>query len=752
MSAVAAKIAVSAATYGFDRPYEYLIPEELEGKVFPGQRVFVPFASGNRISEGLVLSLTDSPSYEFAKLKPIHSLIDVSPVISSLQLKLALFMQERCFCTVYDALKAMLPTGMLVREDGRTRVTDKTIDVARLLISGEEALSIAESLPSNYRARASVLRELAGYGQMPVRDLMMFCGIKSKTSINRLVKDGYIEIDTREVLRIPRYTAGKSLQLPELNRNQSAVYEGIKKLISDGGYREALLQGITGSGKTSVYIRLINDVLNSGKTAILLVPEIALTPQMLNTFSSYFGDDIAVLHSSLSAGERYDEWKRLKTGRAHLAIGTRSAIFAPLDNLGIVIIDEEQEESYISENNPRYDARIIAKFLCYKSSCLFLSGSATPDICSKYDAETGKSMLFRLDERYNKLSLPNVKIVSLKDELKAGNEGPISSYLKDELQKNIDNGEQSILFLNRRGARRLIKCPECDFEFTCPNCSVNLTYHSANNRLICHYCGYSAIPPKACPECSGTLKMIGIGTQLVEDKLHEMFPDTGIIRMDADALCGGVTHEQIFEKFRRENIPIMVGTQMVTKGLNFENVTLVGVLLADQGLDVCSVRASERTFSLITQVIGRSGRGKKEGRAVIQTYSPENEVILQASSQDYDGFYKEEIKVRSVQDAPPFADILSVCTLGQDEMSVIEECKYIRSELFSRLKDQAEIIVMGPSPFPVVKVNNTFRYRVVIKCRANKIIRAQISKLLIELYSDKRFKMNTVYADTNPEF
>ena len=477
-----------------------------------------------------------------------------------------------------------------------------------------------------------------------------------------------------------------------------------------------------------------------------------MTPQMLYTFSSYFGDDIAVLHSSLSPGERYDEWKRLKTGRAHVAIGTRSAVFAPVDNLGILIIDEEQEDTYRSENNPRYDARDVAKYRCFKNSCLLVLGSATPDLVTRYCAESGRYSRFVLRRRYNEMKLPEVKIIDLKNELRRGNEGSISVPLRTELLENLERGEQSILFLNRRGAHKLVTCGECGFVYKCPHCSVSLTYHSVNRRLICHYCGYTRRVDEACPDCGGILKYIGAGTQLVEEELHSLFPGTEILRMDADVLSGSMTHEQVFERFRAENIPIMIGTQMVTKGLNFENVTLVGVLSADQSLYSGDFRAAERTFSLITQVIGRSGRGQKAGRAVIQTFTPSSEVIRQAARQDYDAFYQSEIILRKLQDSPPFSDLLSVTASGAEERAVVDACRFVKNRLCFLLGQKEKTEFLGPTPLTVVRVNNRFRYRIIIKCRSDSAIRNAVSGVITECSTDKRFRGISFYADNDPEF
>ena len=744
-----AKIAVSAAPYWIDKPYEYAVPDDLLGRVQPGIRVAVPFSAGNRRSEGIVLALSDKAEYE--KLKDISEVLDTEPVLTQQQIQLALFMRERFFCTVYDAVRAILPAGLWFDRDGRRRVSDKTVETIRLTVPAREVLDTAEAMQKNAPAQARILRELAPYGEMPLRELLLFTGC-ARTTVKKLISTGLAESIKREVFRIPEFSAGDRLKMPVLNDEQQSAFEGLDMLASSGKAAVSLLEGVTGSGKTSVYIHLIDSVLKRGKSAILLVPEIALTPQMLYTFSSYFGDDIAVLHSSLSPGERYDEWKRLKTGRAHVAIGTRSAVFAPVDNLGILIIDEEQEDTYRSENNPRYDARDVAKYRCFKNSCLLVLGSATPDLVTRYCAESGRYSRFVLRRRYNEMKLPEVKIIDLKNELRRGNEGSISVPLRTELLENLERGEQSILFLNRRGAHKLVTCGECGFVYKCPHCSVSLTYHSVNRRLICHYCGYTRRVDEACPDCGGILKYIGAGTQLVEEELHSLFPGTEILRMDADVLSGSMTHEQVFERFRAENIPIMIGTQMVTKGLNFENVTLVGVLSADQSLYSGDFRAAERTFSLITQVIGRSGRGQKAGRAVIQTFTPSSEVIRQAARQDYDAFYQSEIILRKLQDSPPFSDLLSVTASGAEERAVVDACRFVKNRLCFLLGQKEKTEFLGPTPLTVVRVNNRFRYRIIIKCRSDSAIRNAVSGVITECSTDKRFRGISFYADNDPEF
>lgn len=747
MAPAVAKVAVSAAKYWIDRPYDYLIPENMLDKAVPGMRVQVPFGNGNRRREGVILAISDHSDYEHPKA--LLALVDDEPVITQEQIKLALFMRDRFFCTVYEALKAMLPVGLWIDEDGRQRVQDKYVQMARLTISSEDAAVMAQVRQGRAPKQARLLEMLSSFEALPSRDLTRFVGAEA-SSLKALEKAGIVELYLQEAYRRPEVFVGETEPLPTLNEEQQQAFEGISRLALSGKAGAALLFGVTGSGKTSVYIHLIRQQLERGKSAILLVPEIALTPQMLHTFSSHFGNEVAVLHSSLSTGERYDEWKRIKNGKAHLVIGTRSAVFAPVQDLGLVIIDEEQEETYKSESAPRYNARDIAKYLCAKAGCMLLLGSATPDIVSRYYAETGRYAFFTLPTRYNERELPQVRIVDMKRELRRGNGGNISSFLRDELQENIQRGEQSILFINRRGANKLISCGECGFTYKCPRCSVSLTYHSANRRLMCHYCGYSRFVDAACPDCGGVLKYIGAGTQLVEEELHSLFPDIQVLRMDTDTVTPVGSHEQLFEKFRRENIPVMVGTQMVTKGLNFENVTLVGVISADQSLYAGDYRAGERTFSLITQVVGRSGRGSKPGRAVIQTFTPENETILQAANQDYEAFFQSELELRRLQGTPPFRDILTVTATGQEEARVVEFCRSARRRIERLTAGMRDVVLLGPTPLAVVRVNNRYRYRVVISCRADATVRAAVSQAVIECNQDKNFKGVTLFADNDP--
>lgn len=742
---IIARVAVSAATYWVDKPYDYLVPPELSEKVSVGMRVTVPFGKGNLRSEGIVLALTSQSAY--AQPKCIQAVLDDTPILTPLQIKLALWMRERFFCTVYDAVKAMLPVGLWFDASGSRRSGDKTVRMVSLAVPAEEALAISAQKRRSAPAQSELLRVLSETGRVSVAELCAFSGSKSQ-SVTALEKAGLVTIDSETVFRRPTYKSGEPRELPQLNLQQQAVFEGLLKLTQNDRAEAALLFGVTGSGKTAVYIRLIASALEQGKSAVLLVPEIALTPQMLETFSGHFGENIAVLHSSLSVGERSDEWKRIKSGAARVVIGTRSAVFAPVQDLGIMIIDEEQEDTYKSENNPRYHARSVAKFLCAHNKALLLLGSATPDVCSMYAAQTGVYSLFRLPERYNHMELPSVQIVDMKRELRAGNGGCISSVLRDALEDRIAKGEQSILFLNRRGANKLIHCGECGHVYECPRCSVSLTWHSANRRLICHYCGYTRRVDEACPECGGVLNYVGAGTQKAEEELRELFPEVEVLRMDADSVGRVGSHEAILSKFCEENIPILIGTQMVAKGLNFENVTLVGVLSADQSLYAGDFRAAERTFSLLTQVVGRSGRGEKPGQAIIQTFTPGNQTILQASAQDYDGFYASELELRRIQASPPFCTLYTLTASGLDESQVLRCCVQIRDMLLSAMQMQPDARILGPAPLPVLRVNNRYRYSVTLACQDDRDTRAILADIVIHCNTNKEFRGVSVFADS----
>ena len=802
-AAVICKVAVSAAPYAIDKPYDYLVPEAMLETAVPGVRVMVPFGQGNRSSEGVVLAR--GTGERTPKLKPLKAVLDQSPVLDRAGIELALWMRQRYFCTLFEAVKTILPAGLWYQLREIWKLTDIQMD--RLTADGMAA-SVRQAVP--------VLDVLyAGGGSADLETLRSSCGVQADAVLRRLQKAGVVTCETaarRKIgdrsrrmaeLAIPveaalaavepkrrsapqryevvtllasairtlraleksgliAFTEEEALRLtlPErtepgpaivLSGEQQAAFDQILSLTEEASAQAVLLQGVTGSGKTQVYLRLVQEMLARGRDVMVLVPEIALTPQMMRKFFSYFGDRAAMLHSGLRMTERYDQWKRIRRGEVQVVLGTRSAIFAPLRNLGLIILDEEQEGSYQSENPPRYHTRDVAKYLCGRQGATLVLGSATPAVETAWAAESGIYHRVLLRQRYNRQALPEVMVADLREEIRAGNPGLIGAVLRRELERNLSRGEQSILFLNRRGNSRMLLCGECGHVPECPRCSTALTYHSANGRLMCHYCGHSRPLSDTCPVCGGVMKHVGTGTQRVEEELRNLFPEAGILRMDADTASG--RHEEILSHFEKERVPILLGTQMVAKGLDFENVTLVGVLSADLSLYVDNYRAAERTFSLLTQVVGRAGRGDRAGRAVIQTYTPGNDVIQCAARQDYGGFYENEIRLRRMRRYPPFADLLTFTVSGTEEGGVLRAAAALRERL--RVLCAAPPVsvsqpeVLGPAPAPVVKLNNRYRYRVLLVGRNDKPTRELVSWVLKEFANNRENRGLHIFADCN---
>ena len=797
-----AKVAIAAATYAIDKPYDYLAPEELGIAV--GSRVLVPFGRGNRTSEAVVLSLYRAVPEK--PLKAIRECLDDEPILTQREIKLALWMRQRYFCTLYDAIHTVLPAAVwyhyrevwhltdgtmpenvgdkeravceaigegtqetealkkcfgegvvpLLREMKKRgivyaetvsnrKVGDKMVRWVSLTTDAQSALSYADSKQKKAPRQADAIRFLAEHGEVTSRDLCYFTGATAST-LKALEKQGMIALQQREEYRIAEKVCTMEAVPITLNDEQQAVFADVLQQALSGKAGVTLLHGITGSGKTLVYIRLAQELLKAGKSVMILVPEIALTPQMMARFTAYFGDEVALLHSALRDTERYDQWKRIRRGEAHIVLGTRSAVFAPLQNIGLIVLDEEQEGSYESENAPCYHARDIAKYRCAQEGARLLLGSATPTVETNFYAQRGDYQLSRMVRRYNEKDLPRVIVADMRRELRSGNTSSISKELYEELKENLRRGEQSILFLNRRGSSRQLLCGECGYVPQCPRCSVYLTYHSANGRLMCHYCGHSEKAAGVCPECGGALKHVGTGTQKVEEELHELFPDTPVLRMDADTVGEG--HEKLLREFEVKKIPILLGTQMVAKGLDFENVTLVGVLAADLSLYVDHYRAGERTFSLLTQVVGRAGRGEKEGRAVIQTYTPENDVIQAAAQQDYERFYEGEIRLRKLRRDPPFADQFMMTVTGVEEDRVRRACQLLRDSLVRVARDY-DLEVLGPAPAPILKVNDRYRYRLTLIGHNDKTTRELLSAYMKEFARRGENRGMHIYTDCN---
>ena len=612
-------------------------------------------------------------------------------------------------------------------------------------------MEFAASRPRSALLQKSVLELLCSIGICAVKALCYYTGATPST-LKRLETLGFVILSERPVLRCREIRPAEIQRPLVLNEEQEGCFRGLRDRMEGKNPGVALLYGITGSGKTSVYIRLIRACLDQGKSALLLVPEIALTPQLLGLMAAHFGDQVAVLHSSLPAGERYDQWKRIRSGEARLVVGTRSAVFAPCTP-GLIILDEEQEHSYKSESSPRYSAKEVAIWRGAKEGALVLLGSATPSIESMYRAKTGDYTLYTLRQRYNGRPLPEVDIVDLREELKLGNDTSLSIPLREGILRTRDAGKQTILLLNRRGNSRALVCVDCRETPECPRCNVKLTYHSANHRLMCHYCGFSQPAPERCPSCGGPLKTIGTGTQKVQQELAALFPDMEALRMDADTVSAVNTHEKILEHFQKDNTPILLGTQMVAKGLNLPKVTLVGVLDADLSLYTGGFRAGETTFNMLTQVVGRAGRGDAPGRAVIQTLLPEHQIIRLAAKQDYDGFYDLEVRLRQAQSAPPFGDLAAVTFTGQEESFVLRGAAVFRDSLNACLRQAAysaeKCTVLGPAPCVVPKVNYHFRYQLTLRCRMTKPLRQLLAHLLRQFSKDKANRGVSAFIDVN---
>ena len=810
-----AKIAVSAATFAIDKPYSYAVPPEMT--LYPGQRVMVPFSRGNRRTEGVVLSLEDGSAEGLKTVErcldpePLLSqtMLHLAAFLREryfctfydavrVMLPAGLWFQEKQAYTLvpdcrwrekecrredaravmelledlggsgeFSALQAAIPDGEALREalkyllskkwitqqlDFRRKTGDKTEQVATLASSAEEAMEFASRRPRSGAMQRAVLELLCSVGSVSVKELCYFTGAKPAT-VKRLEKLGYLKLSERQVLRC-REIRPAALHGPlVLNDEQQAAFDGLSAQMEARRPGAALLYGVTGSGKTSVYLKLIQKCLDSGKSAMLLVPEIALTPQLLSLLAACFGDQVAVLHSSLPAGERYDQWKRIRAGQARVVAGTRSAVFAPCVNPGLIILDEEQEHSYKSENAPRYAAGEVAVWRGAREGALVVFGSATPSVETMYRAKSGIYQLYTLRRRFNGRAMPRVEIVDLREELKAGNDLSFSRPLQEAIARTAGAGKQTILLLNRRGNSRALVCVDCGEAPECPRCSARLTYHSANERLMCHYCGFSQPVPQRCPRCGGPLKRVGTGTQKAQEELRLLFPELEIDRMDADTVSAVNTHEKILEHFQSAHVPVLIGTQMVAKGLNLPDVTLVGVLDGDLGLYTDSFRAAETTFDMLTQVVGRAGRGESSGSAIIQTLVPEHRVITLAAEQDYDGFYALELPLRQMQGLPPFGDLVTVTFTGADEGRVLRGAAKFRDSLNHWLRQEdyrrENCTVLGPAPCPVPKINYNFRYRLTLRCRLTRPLRELLAHLLRQFAQDRESRGVSAFADVN---
>lgn len=798
-------VAVENTTYSFDKIFDYAVDKSLITDVEIGKRVMVPFGSGNRKRQALITELKNGDT---SKLKSIISVLDKEPVLTEEMVKLAVFMKDRYFCTYYDAIKTMLPAGINYNISTMyTAVKDKDTEglgideqqIYNYLLTRKKPVK-SDTLSQTLGIKADVFDELVkkGYlrksdeafrkvgdavlkmvavnddvdlskvklsekqnrvletlqtaGTASVKEICYYTGVTSSV-VDTLVKKNLAYYYEDEIFRNDNNNSIIENKEIILTEQQNLAYQNLLKDYNSYAPKVSLLFGITGSGKTSVFLKLIERVVEDDRGVIVMVPEISLTPQFINIFKSKFGDDVAVFHSGLSLGERLDEYKRVLRGIAKIAIGTRSASFAPFKNLGLIIMDEEQEHTYKSESSPRYQARDIAKFRAAEHNALLLLSSATPDIVSYYNAQTGRYSFNKLSKRYGKAILPDVRIVDMNEEVAEGNTTLFSKELLTRLEENISKGEQSILLLNRRGHNTFAVCSNCRETVTCPHCSISLTYHSANNKLMCHYCGYSMNFLSECPSChSKTLRFGGAGTQKIEQQLIDLLPEARVLRLDADSTMRKSSHERYLNAFSNGDYDILIGTQMVAKGLDFPKVTLVGVLNPDSMLYADDYRSYERTFSLLTQVVGRSGRGDKKGIALIQTFTPENNVISMAAAQDYERFYNNEIKIRQAMLYPPFADICMVGFVSDNHISVLKSSNDFMKRLVEKAKafySDIPLRVLGPSPASIAKVSNKYRFKLIVKCRNNRRFRKLLSETLLEYNSIKENKNTTAYIDMN---
>lgn len=808
-----AEVAVEGLAYHFDAVYSYIIPLDLEKRAMAGCRVMVPFGNGNRKKQGLILSVKPLlESENRTRLKSLIDVLDKEPLFDDEMLSLVFWLKETTFCTLFEAAKAMLPAGiglsyvvsymanniseseiskfdidemriynylkdkckyvkkekiisdlgldsdcklfdrlvkngvLLTNVDAKRKTGDLTVKNVRLAIDETRGEAILGTLTAKQK---SVVRLLLDIGGASVKEVCYFTGV-TPAVINAVVKKGYAELYDSEIYRKPGYEKSKEkAPSPILTDSQNRAYTQLLDKYRSGKGSAALLFGVTGSGKTQVFLKLIEEVVNDGRGVIVMVPEIALTPQTLGIFYSHFGDKVAVFHSALSAGERIDEWKRVKSGEAKIAIGTRSAVFAPFSDLGLIVIDEEQEHTYKSEMTPRYHARDVARFRCANKNALLLLSSATPSVESYKNAVDGKYAFIKLTERYGKAVLPDVVTVDITD-----TKGAISNELYSALEECLNDNKQAILLMNRRGFNTFASCGACKTVLTCPNCSISLTYHSANNRLMCHYCGHSQVFTDTCPEChEKSVRYLGFGTQRIEEELQNIFPKAKILRMDADTTMARYSYQDKLTAFAKGEYDILLGTQMVAKGLDFPKVTLVGVISIDHQLYNDDFRSSEKAFDLLTQVVGRSGRGDYKGRAYIQTLLPDNDIIELAAQQDYESFFKTEEIIRKSMVYPPFCDICRLTFVSEQFNHSVAGAKaffeMIKSAVTGEYSD-VKVSLLGPLQPRVSKISNKYRNVIIIKCKNNRRFREMMSKLLKEYMKNSKYSAANVTLDMNP--
>ena len=743
-------VAVSNATFHFDKLYTYAVMPDQQNAVKLGSMVLVPFGRGSRARMGVVLACDAEP--ESAKLKYLFDVAPASACLTPELLRLVHFLKERTFCTYYEAVKAVIPYGAqykpAVAADGVTPVLQK-----QLTRHTENSYRLVGGLPPKPKPTAKQLAAVALLGGGPrTLNELEDKGI-SRAVLDNLCAKGVLEC-SKVNKSIDLYSSIPLKNEPiTLTQEQQAAYDALLPKLEDDAPHSALLYGVTGSGKTLVFLKLIARCLEQGRRALVLVPEISLTPQMILRLKSQFGRRVAVQHSALNHTERLLQWQMIQDGGADIVVGTRSAIFSPLENIGLIIIDEEQEHTYRSESAPRYSAHEVARQRAAENGALLLLASATPSTESFYAAQHGRTQLVRLTQRYGGNPLPTVQIVDMRAELAAGNPREISLALEDAIRRNLDAGKQTILLLNRRGYQTMAQCEDCREVLKCTKCSVPMVYHKAAHKVLCHYCGSQMEPPTVCPACGGKLQYRGFGTQKAEEELAKLFPDARVLRMDQDSTAAKDAHEKLLARFANHEYDIMVGTQMVAKGLDFEDVTLVGVLGIDSLLFAQGFRANENVFSLITQVVGRSGRARDPGFAIIQTTDPDNPVLNLAAAQDYDAFFEQEIAYRKLGLYPPFCGLCVIGFAGAKEIEVARAAARFAALLGQQAAKQPDLPlrVLGPTPGSIEKINDTYRYKLTIKCRNDRRFRDLVRSTLERYEQEKLPSKATVAVDLHSD-
>ena len=742
------QVAVSNATFHFDKLYSYSVPAHLQDRVFVGSMVLVPFGRGAAARMGVVLGL-DAPEAAGKRLKSLYDAAPEQARLSEELLRLVYYLKEHTFCTYYEAVKAIIPYGAQYKAVN----TGPVPQLQKQLVRHTEPVYRRTDAP--WQGRRTEKQQAAwdalAFGPKTQKELEEQ-GV-TKAVLAGLVKKGVLVVSAQDksVALYENYSPAQ--ETIALSPAQQAAFSRLAALMDTGRPAAALLHGVTSSGKTLVFLKLIEKAVAAGRKALVLVPEISLTPQMIYRLKAFFGDRVAVQHSALSNTERLLQWQQIQNGGADIVVGTRSAVFAPLPDIGVIIIDEEQEHTYHSESAPRYSAHDVAKRRAAAHGALLLLASATPSTESYYAAQTGRYTLVELSERYNHMPLPEVRLVDMREELAAGNASSVSRALADEISRNLARGEQTILLLNRRGYKTVGMCTACSEVVKCDACSVPMVYHKADGRLLCHYCGKSVSPvPEVCPACGGKLKYTGFGTQRVEEELAQMFPAARVLRMDLDTTSRKNAHETMLRRFAKGEYDIMLGTQMVAKGLDFEKVTLVGVLGIDQLLFAQGYKAFENVFSLVTQVVGRGGRAVQAGRALIQTYSPDHPVILQAAKQDYDRFFADEIKSRKLGLYPPFCTLCQVGFSGENEDFVRASAQWFAArfrEMAAKEYPELPLRMMNPCEMAIARVAGKYRYGLIIKCRMSDRFCELMWGMLRAFDSERKNKGVHVWVDLN---